>query len=54
MSLFRVSGHLYAVSFDSNLGDVEVRRMFHDLSASQAWGLVAQRQRRSMIHVHDG
>lgn len=26
MTLYRVSGHLYTVSFDSNLGDVEVRR----------------------------
>lgn len=26
MALYRVSGHLYTVSFDSNLGDVMVRR----------------------------
>lgn len=28
MALYRVSGHLYTVSFDSNLGDVMVRKSF--------------------------
>lgn len=27
LALYRVSGHLYTVSFDSNLGDVEVRNV---------------------------